>query len=745
MKKLIIIVSHFFCIGIFAEELTTYVDTRIGTASNPSAPRAFIGEQRGNTQPTGVVPFGMVQWGPDTTNNHSGSYTYSDDKIIGLSLTHLSGPGCSNAGELSILPFDSEKYSKSIPKSFSHNNEKAQAGYYSVIFDDGILAEISSTERTGHGRFTFPKTATPSLSINVEKTGTWKKSGFIKTVGSKRLEGWVLGGNFCHQKRKYKTYFAIDFNQPLKFLGANDGISILKFEKGRLPLEMKVGLSYVSEKNAWLNLENENPDWDFEKTKSEAIDKWEQKLKTIRLSEESTFSQKRIFYTALYHSLLHPNIYSDVNGDYLGFDQKIHNTSESNLKNFYANFSGWDIYRTQIPLLAFLFPEITSEIIQSYILSGDQCGGLPKWANNNTETGIMAGDPGPLIIANSFAFGARNFDTQKALTLMKKGALIPKTACQGYEIRPGLKDYLKIGYVPRNLTGIFRLRDFSNTGQVYIGAASATLEYTTADFAISQFAKELGDKESFEHFYKTANNWQNLFDGETNLIRPRFRNGNWQRDITLDSYRGYTEGSAGQYTWTIPYAIKELIRNFKNDNLVMARLDEFFKELNAWSRIGHLWIGNQPGYSVPWLYHYMGRPDKTQDILERIFNETFKDGPDGLPGNDDLGSTSSWYVWSAIGLYPGIPGVGGFFISKPQYPQVVITLSNGHILELTSNTTLGHIQDLKYNGKPYSSLWIPYKELKWGGQFNFVVGQLPNLWGINNTETLPSYGDFKQP
>ncbi len=738
MKNLITLFLVFISFKSFAEPLAHYIDTLIGTASNPTAHLAGISEQRGNTQPSAVVPFGMIQWGPDTTNPHAGSYNYGDKEIKGLSLTHLSGPGCANANEVSILPHLNAKFNHVTPKSFSHQNEKAQAGYYSVKFDDGILVELTGAERSGLGRFSFPDSSNPTISINLTETVTGVKGGKVFSRGENKVGGWANGGNFCGSANSYKVYFAMEFDSNISKLKSFGNVSLISFKSGK-PLLMKVAISYVSEENAWENLESEIPGWDFRQVRKEAVVKWEVRLNKIIISG-ATDTQKRIFYTAFYHALLHPNIYSDVNGEYLGFDQKVYKTETTH----YANFSGWDIYRTQIPFLAFLFPEITSEIVQSHILDASRCGGFPKWSQNNNETAVMAGDSGPIIVSNAYAFGARDFDQGSALEIMKKQGLTPGVSCQGRQIRPGLKDYLKIGYVPHNIFGVFRLTEFANTGQVHVGSPSATIEYAITDFAISQFAKSQGDEDAHETFLSHANNWQNVFDANVGHIRPKYRSGRWKKPFNLFSGRGYTEGSAAQYTYSIPFAQRELVGKFKNEE-ILERLEDFFSKLNNWGRSPHLWIGNQPGYGAPWIYYWLGKPEKTQDVLTRIFNETFTDGPEGLPGNDDLGSTSSWYIFASMGLYPGIPGLGGFLLGKPIYPKVSITLSNGKILELDNANGASsdlYLHEVLFEESSLDSTWIPWETLKNGGKLSFKVGDKSSLWGTSFKSFPPSYGDF---
>jgi predicted alpha-1,2-mannosidase len=738
MKIKICLFIFFATTNLFAADLTHFVDTRIGTAFTSGRFSGDSQEGRGNVQPSAAVPFGMVQWGPDTAKPDAGSYIYEDTNIKGFSLTHLSGPGCFSTGELSILPLVDEKVLKIKPIPFSHSDEKAQAGYYSVLLSNKILVELTSTERTGFGRFTFPTTGNTTLTISTRRTGTGLKRGKINLLDSKKISGWVNGGNFCSTKNKYKVFFAIELDTPIESHNKILGLLALRFNSKSV--QMKVGISYVSEKNAWLNLQTENPGWDFKSTKSQAVSKWQSALSKIQVEGDKLEKEKRIFYTALYHSLLHPNIYSDVNGEYMGFDNKVHQTKNSTIQ--YANFSGWDIYRTQIQLLAAFYPERASEIAQSLINDAQQCGAFPRWSNNNTETGVMIGDPGSIIIANTYAFGARNFEVKEALEFMKKSGLNPETTCNGKHARPGLKEYLELGYVPYS-PRILKLNDIKVTGPAFLQSASTTLEYASADFAVSQFAKSLGDKEAAKAFYAHANNWQNLFDPQTGYIRPKKYNKSWLSKFNPIKKRGFSEGNSVQYTWMIPFAPRELIGLMGQEKSVESRLDSFFEKLNAYDSQPHLWIGNEPAFSVPWLYHWMGTPHKTQKVISRILNEHFSDEAGGIPGNDDLGATSSWYVFAAMGIYPAIPGVGGFAINKPLFPQIEISLDFGRKIRIETSGNEDLVQNVTLNGSAYSKTWIPWSELEKGGNLHFKVGKGLSQWGTQATDMPPSYEDFK--
>ena len=482
---------------------------------------------------------------------------------------------------------------------------------------------------------------------------------------------------------------------------------------------------------------------DFESTKSNSVSKWESALSKIQVEGDKLEKEKRIFYTALYHSLLHPNIYSDVNGEYMGFDNKIHATKNSAIQ--YANFSGWDIYRTQIQLLAAFYPERASDIAQSLVNDAKQCGAFPRWSNNNTETGVMIGDPGSIIVANTYAFGSRNFEIKEALEFMKKSGLNPETTCNGKHARPGLKEYLELGFVPHSLK-ILKLNDFKVTGPAFLQSASTTLEYVSADFAVSQFAKSIGEDSTAREFYSHAKNWENLFDTKTGYIRPKKYNKSWLSKFDPSSKRGFSEGNSAQYTWMIPFAPRELASLMGKEKLVEARLDKFFEKLNAYDKQPNLWIGNEPAFSVPWFYHWVGSPQKTGLVVSRILKDHFNDQADGIPGNDDLGATSSWYVFAAMGIYPAIPGVGGFAINKPLFPKIKITLESGQKIKIETSGGSSEedlVQNVTFNGSTFRKTWIPWSELEKGGDLYFKVGKGLSQWGNQTTDMPPSYEDFK--
>jgi predicted alpha-1,2-mannosidase len=717
----------FFLAPAFADappDFTRFVDTRIGTSFAPSAHQGFASERRGNSQPSAGVPFGMVQWGPDTDHPmfDTESYHFESKRMTGFALTHLSGAGCPNARELSIMP--ELKGGKKSGRAFSHSDETATAGYYSVLMKNGIQVELTGTERTGFGRFSFPKGA-PVLAMDLERLISGPEIGHIRQVSPYRLEGLAAGGPTCLIGTATQVYFAIETDQPiLKF---TTSLGQARAEFGASTIQVKVGLSYVSTANAWLNLATENPGWAFDAVRASARSSWNAALKKIRVQGAGP-DELTTFYTALYHSLLHPNVFSDVNGQYLGFDNKTHQTNESPYyKTHYANFSGWDIYRSEMQLLAVLFPGRASEMAESLVQDARQCGAIPKWAQDNIDQSVMVGDPGPILVADASAFGASNFDRETALGFMKKTALEQGTACAGHEVRPGASDYLKKGYIPQPLISL-------------TGWASTQIEYATADFAISRFAAALGEAGLAHELLVQAASWKNIFDEKSGYVRPRVEGGGWLKPFIPTLGVGFTEGNATQYTWTIPFDAASVIQGVGGKDEAVKKLDFYTSKLNQYEFEPHLWIGNEPDFLAPWLFNWMGAPSKTQTLVTRIRDEVFSAAPGGLPGNDDLGATSSWYIWGTLGLYPAIPGVGGFAVGRPAFPAIRIALDGG-TLDLTSHGQ-GIVQALSVNGSDWSKSWIPWGALANGGSVDFTLGDQPSTWATSDRDLPPSYADF---
>jgi predicted alpha-1,2-mannosidase len=742
-----------------------YVNTFIGTANSPF-PDYLGGNSSGNTFPGATLPFGMVQWSPDTEKgfgkDERGSYLYADNAIRGFSLTHLSGPGCPVFGDVPIMPVIGEIQTSphSNPYAylgkFSHSNESASPGFYEVTLDSGVKVSLTATQRTGFGRIVFPGSSNSTILFNVGRNATGVDDSEVR-ITSRQITGSVSSGVFCGSKNRYKLYFVAEFDQPIKtsgtwqaeninagaleIRGKNTGAYVTFDTTRNHNVQLRVGLSYVSSENAILNLRAENNGWNFDTVRQRAKLRWNDALGRIAVGGGSK-DQKQVFYSALYHALLHPNTFSDANGEYIGFDDRIHKEPG---RTQYTNFSGWDTYRSEAALIAWLFPNEASDMAQSLVVDAQQGGGLPIWPIANDESGAMYGDPSVPIIVSSYAFGARGFDTKAALQAMIKGAVDPVTKSKSYPQRNGLADYLKYGYIPMEQKGLR-------------GSPSVALEYEIADFALAQFAKTQGDDATYREMMRRAQFWIRLFDPDNKYIRGRWSDGSWLPGFDFkamlydknlpwrpDSHKSYVEGNAVQYTWMIPHNMRALIDRIGGNEVAIRRLDSFFTELNAGPDRPYFFIGNEPVFAVPWLYNYLGVPWKTQAITRRILTELFTATPGGIPGNDDLGATSAWIVFASIGLYPIIPGVGGFAINGPAFPRVEFRLKNGKLLRITgaeASPTNLYVQELLLDGKNYQSTWLPYESIERGASLSFTLGSKPNVnWATDASAAPPSFNE----
>ena len=748
-----------------AVDLAQYVNPFVGTGNSP-LPDYLGGNKSGNTFPGATLPFGMVQFSPDTEKGFGqeerGSYLYHDTAIRGFSLTHLSGPGCPIFGDVPIMPVaggltvSPAAQPNAYHAKFSHERETASPGFYEVALDTNVKVSLSATTRTGFGVFTFPAANVATLMFDVGRNASGVTEAAWQADGGLQLSGSVASGGFCGSRNKYKLYFAAEFDRAFASVGTWQGEKVshgsrsvkgaksggfVTFDTTKeRAVRVKVGLSYVSAENARLNLRAENAGWDFDAVRARARARWNDALRRIEVSG-GTLAERQVFYTALYHTLLHPTVFGDANGQYLGFDDKVHS---SPVHTQYTNFSGWDIYRSQIPLVAFLFPEEASDMMQSLVNAAREGGGLPIWPVANDESGAMYGDPATASIASAYAFGARNFDTRAALALMIKNATDPEVKSKTYPARPALADYLKYGYIPMEQKGLR-------------GSPSVALEYETADFALAQFARAHGDTATHREMMRRAQLWTRLFDPVNRYIRGRWRDGSWLPGFDFqamlykpelpwkpESHKSYVEGNAVQYTWMIPHNMRALFERIGGNDAVVRRLDDFFKEFNAGPNRPYFFIGNEPVFPVPWAYNYAGQPWKTQHITRRVLTELFTATPGGIPGNDDLGATSSWIVFASIGMYPVTPGVGGFSLNSPLFPEIKIRMGRGgKTLRLVGDGAQArapYVQELRLDGKPYDRTWLPFERISKGATLRFKLGDQPNTrWATAPDAAPPSF------
>ncbi len=720
-------------------ELTDYVNPFIGTAPG-GGHFGFTGDS-GDVFPGATYPAGMMQWSPDTTSNLPGGYYYPDSTLKGFSLTHFSGRGCTVYQDIPFMPYVgsltvSPAANSSLYQSqFSHSSEYAHPGYYQVhLYTSNVEVALSVTEHTGIGRFTYPVSRAAAMLINVGGSINGNSNAGVTIIpSSSEITGFDTSTVGCGSNH-YTLYFAAQFDRSFAHYGtwnkasvspasttstnAHTGAYVTFDTTTNAVVQVKVGISFVSIANAQANLSAEQSGFNLTSVRQQADAAWNSRLDSIEVQGGSS-AEKTTFYTALYHALIHPNVFSDDNRQYIGFDGKVHTLAPSQHAQ-YENIAGWDQYRSLFPLLATLFPSEASDIAQSLVNDAQQGDGhLPRWEQANADSQGMNGDDGSVIVAESYAFGARNFDTTAALKAMLQGQP---------NIRNGFRDYLKYGYVTANSTG---------------HSVALTQEYTIDDFASAQFAKSLGDMLDYQLLSQRANNWQNLFNMGTGYMQPRNSDGSWTHNFSPSSDAGFQEGNAAQYSWMEQFDLRSLFDKMGGNGAVTSRLDAFFTQLNAGSSSVFAFMGNEPSFEIPWEYDFAGAPSHTQQVVRRIQLSLFKDRPGGLPGNDDGGAMSSWYVFSDIGLYPEITGVGGFVIGSPLFTSVTLHLSGGHTLQINASAASDaspYVQSLQLNGNTSSCLWLPWSVVQHGVILDFALGNSPTSWGSSAKDTPPSYG-----
>lgn len=714
----------------------------------------------GNTFPGATLPFGMIQWSPDT--NRDGWYFHNEKQLYGFSLTHISGAGCPLYGDFAVLPVTDELTAslgtKFEPVPFDRKDEKAQPGYYAVTMNNGVRVELTVTERAGIARFTFPPGEQMRMFINAGSSANSIPAANedpkdheafgnhieVKPDGS--FSGWTSAGRFCGSDSHYKLYVAGRFNRPFtstvlwqddsllkdarsatgKHTGAWMNSAVEKVARAShfamTPLQLKVGISFVSEEGARANLEKEIPSFNFLGVASQAKRTWSALLDRVAV-EGGTEDQRKIFYTGVYHSFLSPTLFSDEDGEYIGFDGKVH-TVLGKQKAQYANFSDWDTYRNTVQLQSLFEPERESDMMQSLVNDAEQSGWLPKWEAANDVTYVMGGDSPAVLPSQAYAFGARDFDTAKALEYMVKGGTQAGKGPHGGEEREFLADYMKLGYLPID-------KDRR--------AGSQTLEYASDDFAIAQFAKAIGKEDVYSQFLKRSENWKNLLDPETHFIRPRKSDGSWQAGFDpekslphivqpwgVSEQVGFEEGNTYQYSFMVPFDYPALFAAMGGEKVVEPHLDHFFEGLRCWGKPCFN-IENEPDFVAPYAYVFLGKPWKTQEVVTRIAAQTFKTTPDGIPGNDDLGATSGVYVWNALGFYPAVPGVGGLVMGTPMFDKATLKLAGDRTVVISREGQGIYVQRLTLNGTTYASTWLPLSRIQRGTtELRFTMGTEAN-------------------
>jgi len=763
-----------------ARDLAGRVDPFAGTRPGPGT---FGG---GHNFPGATLPFGMVQLSPDTTPAapHSGGYDHRDNHVSGFSLTHLSGAGCALYGDFPLLPttepIDSSPAAPGggldgrFQPGFSHSEEAAWPGFYEVrlnpVHGGDVDVALTATTRTGFARFEFP--AGPEGSVLVDAGGSAQPDDLAAVAVDPRrreISGSASSGGFCGQRPRYRVYFAAVFDRRFEASGTWSGDAL---ERGGRAAEdrqepadnppttaragafasfdtrrdrtvaVRVGISFVSVEGARANLAAESEGAGFGAIGRAARKRWNQALGRIRVSGRP---QRRLgtFYTALYHAFLAPRTFSDVGGAYAGMDGQVHDAGG---RVQYADFSGWDTYRTQVQLLSLLVPRRAGEMMSSLLADAEQSGCLPRWPYANGQSMTMVGDSADPILASAAAFGAR-FDRRAALAAMVRGASEPCRSANGeYLQRQGLDPYLRLGYVPFDLdTNERNANSIYGDPDAVWGSAATSLEYAVDDFAIAQLAaRALGDRATYRDFIARSANWRRLYNPASGMIEPRFADGRFPAGYDNLGGGGFVEGNSAQYTWMVPQDPAGLIARMGGRARAAARLDRFLRELNGGpggTHTDHALLGNEPTLQTPWLYDWMGRPHRTQAAVRRALLELYDASPAGYPGNDDLGTLSAWYVFGALGLYPEVPGVGVLALGSPLFARTEIRLPHRRRALVLGRGHGPYVQSLRLDGRAHTKPWTTYCALARGATLAFALGPRPNRrWGAAAAAAPPSYG-----
>ena len=713
-----------------------------------------------NLFPGAVRPFGMVQLSPDT-EDHGFGYHYIQKWLKGFSMTHMSGVGCADEGDVFFTATTGPVVTKvnDYQTPFSHKQETATPGYYQVqLLQWGINAELSATERTGVARFTFPAGKDANILVPISHTLNDVAATSIHVVGDRRIEGFVEEHAFCSNKPKFKVYFVMLFDRPFTSFGTWKGdeygglgslapgaratgqdtheattgaYATWAAQKQQQVVTAKIGISYVDAAGAEKNLAAETEGKDFSTIRTSAQRAWSKELNTIEVSGGSPDLQT-VFYTALYHSLLMPSLFDDVDGRYLGFDGKPHTISSGH--HVYTNFSGWDIYRSEIPLLSLIEPQRMQDMAQSIVLMYQQVGWMPRWPQVNFETNDMVGSPLTIALSTAWLGGLHDFDIQTAWEGMLKDATQsppPGSPVLGEE---GMEWINKVHYVPAD--------------KITYGSVGKTLEYTLAYASLYRLALALHKNEDARSLYDRALFYRNLFNREDGFIRPRNADGTWVPDFnpSLDSH-GFVEGTGWHYQTFAPADLAWLIeavgRQHFND-----RTTEFFHYPEPGWYANYYNPYNETDMQAPFVFNFSGEPWKSQRFVRRVLNENYLDTPDGIPGNDDGGAMSSWAVLSMMGIYTVDPSSLAYELVSPVFPKTVIHLQApyaGSTFTITATkypATTTYIQHVQLNSREHTHNWIGFHDITNGGAMHFTLGAEPNTrWGTEPTDAPPSLSD----
>ncbi len=788
----------------------------------------FVGTSNaGNTHPGAVAPFGMLTWGPDNVNTSSGvmrsvtpsGYSYDNNTTRGFSLVHVSGAGCAGlAGDIPFFPYVGTLNAASTSPStadvsnastykatYTHAEEEATPGYYGVTLNNGVQVDLAATTRAGVGTFAYPSGSDATMLIRTSDSLKGSRDASVTIDPANRtVSGWVESGNFCGsfvgdgslRRSYYKVHFTAEFDTAFTAHGtwknaavtpnstsATGGTSYgtggyppagqgsgayLTFPAGS-EVGVRVGISYVDPEGAEKNLEAEAPEGTtVNQVKTDTKAAWNDELRTIEIGG-GTASQQRTFYSALYHSLLHPNIIDDVDGRYPTFEglQSDGTVSLETLSpsqdHQYTTFSGWDVYRSQVQLVAFLNAKRGSDIVQSLLNQANQYDGVwDRWTHVTGATHVMVGDPSAISVAGMHSFGARDFDVEEAYQSLKKAATVPTEkdlSRQGWNIgvvgqRPSLDQFLQYGYYPQGCNAW--------------GCPNETLEMAMADSGLAVLADALGHDEDAQMFSQRSQSWQNQYNpnatseysggvpGPTGWIHPRNADGAWSSGFNAaQSGSGFVEAPAATYVWLVSHNPAGLFEVMGGHDVADQRLDGFFKDtsgnwslVNSWNNTMNVNMDNEPSIAAPWLYNYLGKPWKTQDTIRETLIQLWLNhadtagGSKGIPGNDDLGQMSSWFVFSAMGIYPQNPNRAELSLAAPLFETIKINRTDGPTIEINApgaDVTKRYIDSLEIDGVVSTKNYLPQSVIEKDSVVDFAVSTTANTTrGTSPADAPPS-------
>lgn len=728
-----------------------WVNVFIGTGGFPTY-------TAGDDIPGATLPFGMVRLSPDTysfltrlTGDEetisTAGYYYGDSQIMGFSHTRMVGTGAYDGGHFRVFPATGEKdladYQKHKFLHFSHSDESACPGYYSVHFKKpDVLAELTATERVGVHRYTFSGTENPHILIDVASAlGRGKSSEGEVNVSPEKQEVSGCIRTFASFSGRYggeKVYFFARFNKPFQSVSVWSGKQLLRnqlsaksekvgadlsFSGENKEIELRLAISYVSIANARENLETETANLTFGQIQEQAAQKWEEKLGLVDL-EGGNAEQRTIFYSALYRSLQMPTLFNDTNGDYMGFDKQVHKAEGF---KYYTDLSLWDTFRTIHPLFTLLVPAEQRNMMVSLVKMCEQGGVLPRWPSGYGYTGSMIGSSADIVISEAYQKGIRDFDVEKAYQAMRKAALAIDPPKEGFKPRGGMDECLKYGYCPANKMD---------------RSVSKTLEYAYADDAISKLATALGYTEDAQLFRKHALFYRNVWNPETQYFQGRFSDGKFDSrfkplkltylDFSEKYTKAYVEGSALQWRWALFFDSEGLISLFKSKEFFVAEMNKFFEKADSARGTltpgSYYWHGNEPDIHAAYLFNAAGRPDLTQKWVRWILDNKYGAGYDGVDGDDDAGTLSAWYVWSALGMYP-VAGSDVYQLGAPLFKKAEIKIGDKMLTIVADNYAPQnkYVTRIWLNEVPLDRYWIKHNEIANGATIRFEMTNKPNF------------------